>query len=282
MININEIITGEKIQMIANLYIGTSSDFNFNKNLLNNNKRLYIDKWNEAIDNPKLIFCYSHLLELFSKKMFFLKNSFILISHNSDYNIINNAFVQDILNNNNLIKWFGQNISLEHPKLHLLPIGIANSQWTHGNLLNFLSDDIITNINNKKNYIHFNFRINTNFEKRTNCYNTLKYKIKWLEIIDEKDNISRLASYKYCICPEGNGFDTHRLWECLYLKTIPIVLKNNFTTLLKNKYDIPIVLLDNWDNINFEFLINNYNDLLIKFDNLSILSFNFIIKNIIT
>lgn len=281
MINIHDIITGEKLQQISNLYIGDINDFLFNKYIYNDKQaKLDINKFNNHIDNPKIIFCYSHRIELLSKKINLFKNDFILITHNSDYNILDISFIRNILNNNKLIKWFAQNITFEHYKLHLLPIGIANSMWPHGNLLNFTSLNMATNINDKKEYIYFNFNIDTNREKRLICYNLLKNKIKWLNNINPKDNIVRLSHYKYCVCPEGNGIDTHRLWECLYLKTIPIVLKNNFTEILKNKYDSPIILLNDWEDVFHEISNNNYLSLFEKFNNFNILSFTFI-KNII-
>jgi len=283
MINIDNIITGEKLQKISNLYIGEINDFLFNKNIYNDKQiKLDINKWNNTIDNPKIIFCYSHRIELLSQKINLFENDFILITHNSDYNISDLSFISNILNNNKLIKWFAQNITFEHYKLHLLPIGIANSMWPHGNLLNFTGSNIITNINYKKEYIYFNFNIETNREKRLICYNLLKNKIKWLDNINSKDNLLRLSSYKFCICPEGNGVDTHRIWECLYLKTIPIVLKNNFTEILKNKYNIPIILLNDWNDIFHEISNSNYLSLVEKLNNLDILSFTIIKTTIIT
>lgn len=61
------------------------------------------------------------------------------------------------------------------------------------------------------------------------------------------DNLLRLNDYEFCICPEGNGVDTHRLWECLYLKVVPIVVNSQFTKLLI-KYNIPMVIIEKWDD----------------------------------
>ena len=68
-----------------------------------------------------------------------------------------------------------------------------------------------------------------------------------------------LSQYKFCICPEGNGADTHRLWEALYLKTVPIVIKSEFTYILQ-KNNVPLVILNDWDElyeVNLDY--NNYN-----------------------
>ena len=52
-----------------------------------------------------------------------------------------------------------------------------------------------------------------------------------------------ILNHKYVLCPEGNGIDTHRLWETLYLGSIPVVLHNNVNDSFK---DMPIMILNNW------------------------------------
>ena len=61
------------------------------------------------------------------------------------------------------------------------------------------------------------------------------------------ENLYRLKQYKYCICPEGNGIDTHRLWEAYYLKIVPILLRSVHTEIIQ-KMGLPMVLLDSWDD----------------------------------
>lgn len=237
------IVTGEKIQQLCDIYLGFNYDFEFNP-LINNqkDKHFNFDNLIEEYDNPYYIFCYSHMINTLSDKIHLFKNKFVLVSHNSDGEIRENTEVLNILQNSKLEKWYGQNICFQHAKLRFIPIGIANSQWIHGNLHNF--ENIL--LNNKPNNVYFNFNIHTNINKRVYCYESLKHKLQWLDNVSAHDNIIRLSTYKFCICPEGNGVDTHRLWEALYLKIIPIVIRSEFTNILeKNK--IPLVILNNWD-----------------------------------
>jgi hypothetical protein len=91
------------------------------------------------------------------------------------------------------------------------------------------------------------------------CFNRLKHKLEWLNEVPPRENIQRLSEYEFCICPEGNGVDTHRLWEALYVKTIPIVIKSDFTDILLEN-SVPIVVLDDWsqlDESNLDY--SNYN-----------------------
>ena len=89
----------------------------------------------------------------------------------------------------------------------------------------------------------------------------------------EEDYFNYLATFNFGICPEGNGIDSHRLWECFYLKVIPIVLNNPFIEKVKNKYNLPMIILNDWNELKDIKL--EYND----FDN-SILDFQKLKKEI--
>jgi len=239
------IVTGEKIQKICDIYVGNYEDFNFNPSIKNDKKKhVPINFINDYVENPYYIFCYSHLINIFSLKIKYFKNKFILITHNSDQNIEHNQYINNILVCENLVYWYAQNLLFEHPKITLLPIGLANSMWPHGNLKFFNNYNNYNNLTKKK-LIYFNFNIRTNLHKRQHCYNSLKNHIEWLEGISPTENLHRLKEYKFCVCPEGNGVDTHRLWECLYLKVVPIVINSQFTKILLN-YGIPLVILNDW------------------------------------
>jgi hypothetical protein len=252
----NIIVTGEKIQQLCDVYFGFNEDFNFNPIIKQQtNKHFNINNLNNTINNPYYIFCYTHRVKDLSKKIHLFNNNFVLITHNSDGEIRDEPEILNILNCQKLDKWYSQNICFENPKLYFLPIGIANSQWDHGNINLF--SEIIKNNCNKTMNIYFNFNINTNRNKRSVCFNSLKNKLSWLDNISPSENIVRLSQYKFCICPEGNGVDTHRLWEALYLKTVPIVIKSEFTNILQ-KNNVPLVILDTWDDLNESNL--NYNE----------------------
>ena len=52
----------------------------------------------------------------------------------------------------------------------------------------------------------------------------------------------------FAICPEGNGVDTHRIWESLILKVMPVVVLNSFTKNLKNN-SVPCLYLNDWKDL---------------------------------
>ena len=254
-------ITGEKIQNETELFIATPENLNYNPSItVNHPKSFNIYNLNNEIDNPKYIYTCSENILIFNEKIKYFKNPFILISHNSDYNVIDNDLHHNIANNQKIIKWYTQNLLFNHPKVHMLPIGIANSQWNHGNL------SYIPTTYEKKNNIYFFFSKGTNKERLV-CYSKLENYIQLSEQKQPIDYFNYLSTFKFAISPEGNGIDCHRLWECFYLKVIPIVLDNIFIRKVEEKYKLPMIILNDWSElIGMEL---NYTD----FDNSS-LDFN--------
>jgi hypothetical protein len=70
-----------------------------------------------------------------------------------------------------------------------------------------------------------------------------------------------LLKSKYSLCPTGTGLDTHRFYESIYFKTIPIIKRNQLSDLHEQ---FPCVIVDNWNEINYEFLNSNYDTLFNK------------------
>ena len=60
-----------------------------------------------------------------------------------------------------------------------------------------------------------------------------------------------LAKSAYVISPPGGGIDCHRIWEALYLNTIPIV--QNHASFSQFKH-LPILFIDNWEDITIQYL----------------------------
>lgn len=248
MISQYNIITGERLQQIAHYYIGDSSDFKYNPLISEQTeKHLHIDLGCfDVLVKPCILFCYGHKMKDFSTLVNTITVPFILITHNSDQNIVCDETTERIIKSPYLKMWYAQNLAFTHKKVRSLPIGLANSMWRHGNL-DFFANSKSAPIKTKKTF--FNFNIGTNREKRLVCYNQLINKLQFLQNIEPTDNLKRLSEYEFCICPEGNGLDTHRLWESLYLHVVPIVLAGPFTDILLNQ-GIPLVVLNQWSDYN--------------------------------
>jgi hypothetical protein len=59
--------------------------------------------------------------------------------------------------------------------------------------------------------------------------------------------------YKFILVLEGNGFDTHRLWEVLYQGSFPVVLRTPWSNSLKD-LNLPICFVDDFSNLNTQLL----------------------------
>ena len=130
------ILSGEKIQEQCDIYLGEMNDFIFNNRIaIQHKKCLTISSIKNTWNNPYKLFVYAHRLIEFIKILPYLQNEFILVSHNSDENIDEKYLI--ILEHPKLIRWYAQNLMIHHLKLELIPIGIANSMWPHGNLTTF-------------------------------------------------------------------------------------------------------------------------------------------------
>ena len=79
--------------------------------------------------------------------------------------------------------------------------------------------------------------------------------MKWNNNRPYKEYLIELKRHKYAICPEGNGIDTHRFWECLYMNTIPICLKNTLTEYYKQYF--PIIVLNDWKELDVNKLVSS-------------------------
>lgn len=176
-------------------------------------------------------------------KLHLLQNSFVLVSHNEDDNVTEEYL--PIAEHAKVVKWFAQNVMLEHPKIEFIPIGIANRMWTHGD-----PDVLLACIPGpeapKTKTTFFNFSVHTNPGQRQYCLDTLSRKgLAWTPHALQATYLQSLASHRFAISPPGNGIDCHRIWESLYVGTVPIVLRSVFTQKIQEHF--PCVILNSWE-----------------------------------
>jgi hypothetical protein len=252
-----EIITGEKIQELCHVYCGLPEVFQYNPRIAKQTQkhldlRTIVQPWN----NPELIFCSGHVLTLFMEKQHFFQNPFVLVSHNSDENITDQYL--PILRNPKLKQWYAQNIYIDHHSLKLLPIGIANSMWPHGNLTTLTAHMRYTQ-KSKDIYFYFNICAMTQ-QARSECYTAFTQKgLTFGQPRPYPEYLAYLAQHKFAICPDGNGADSHRIWECYYLGVIPILKANIFTRKLQQW--LPCIVADSWDAVDLQGCLQVYDTL---------------------
>lgn len=65
--------------------------------------------------------------------------------------------------------------------------------------------------------------------------------------LEPEEYLYQISRHKYVICPRGNGVDTHRFWETLYLNSYPIVIKSKWSELITEQMNLPIIEVENWN-----------------------------------
>jgi hypothetical protein len=191
-----------------------------------------------------------------------MKKNDIWISGHSDYSITKEIFDKYQDNTN---KWYTINKEYIHPKLFSIPLGITNDcddSYIHRIYGNAdIMVDVANSPKNIINLVYMNFNINTYPNERQHCYNTF-YNNNWVTLgsIDNtlsgrKKFLEDIHNHKFVLCPRGNGIDTHRLWETLYMDSIPIV-KNHIG--MDEFKDLPILFINEWDEVTDLFLEQQY------------------------
>jgi hypothetical protein len=67
---------------------------------------------------------------------------------------------------------------------------------------------------------------------------------------------------RYALCPRGCGVDTHRFYECIYLGCVPIVLRTHtvFDRLYAPDTGFPCLVVERWADVTEELLNQSYPD----------------------
>ena len=236
-----------KYKLIDNLREGIKNELNLEN---------YSDNDLELLKLSRIIFIKTDfIVETFDKLYDYFNNGVIIITHNSDYGIGRNINVY--LDLPKVYKWYCMNKLINHKKLKSIPIGIANPQFGHGNL-KLINDIKMYKYIIKDKLLYFNFTIKTNFNHRNPIYTYLIDKGYIFESnILQSDYLYNLSKSKFILCPRGGGPDSHRIWEALYYNCIPIIEK--YENVFDDFKDLPILFIDNYMQINNEFLENEYN-----------------------
>ena len=95
----------------------------------------------------------------------------------------------------------------------------------------------------KENLLYLSFEENTNIRHRSGLKNYFS-QFKWAKILNKKNEIveyeNDLRISNFVLCPQGNGIDTHRVWEPY---TVDLYQLLNTIPGLTNLKNLPICLL---------------------------------------
>lgn len=70
-----------------------------------------------------------------------------------------------------------------------------------------------------------------------------------------EEYLQAIKSHKFVLCPSGNGIESARNWETLYMKRVPVFKRHPY---LEEMFkDFPVLFIDEWEEITEELLENN-------------------------
>jgi hypothetical protein len=250
-----------------------NDDYSYLLNMLTSNK----------MKNGMSIYVCSDLLKYFITNIFpKITNTFVLVSGDSDLCVPIEALTQketsQLLESPYLLKWFVQNTRIQYnDKIIQLPIGLdyhtiynnpdCNWKMIDEPIIPIEQEKILQNIIcNSKPFYERIPKIYVNFTETNDRFNQRKQSLKIipdsLMVLNQKFTPrtitwENMTEYTFVLSPFGIGMDCHRTWEALCLGCIPIVCAPNFTTLFQ---DIPVLIVNNWNKINEELLVDTINN----------------------
>lgn len=243
-----------KLRISSEPYLSGDTLRKYSDHILDESKKFNFD----LVKNNDLIFVKTDYLELFFNTYYpKINNKIKLITHNSDIEI-NKENTEEF--NFQKDSWFAQNVNFQSDNVFQVPIGLENRNFLNNGLLSHFK-----NLNTKKlkgNKILCSFSEDTNYE-RTYIKKLISQNINFdtKKFSNHKQYIQNLSQYKFNLCPSGNGLDTHRFWESIIAKCLPIVINSDF---IMNffRQEVPMYIIEDWDDLlalNFDELNYVYN-----------------------
>ncbi len=187
----------------------------------------------------------------------------VIISH-SDYPVTNDI-------SKKFKRVFCVNNDSTSVNTYSLPLGIPNNT-DELEILKIIGNkhDLISLINcdlEKQNLLYINFSIDTQKNIREPLYKKFENN-SWIlkeypsyDVESRKHYLENIKKSKFVLCPRGNGYDTHRLWESLYLNAIPIIQYHRTHDICE---DLPVLFVNDWNEITEEYLNEKYYEILNK------------------
>jgi hypothetical protein len=217
----------------------------------------------KAVQEGDAIFLKTDYMPQFFRDVHpYIAYRYILVTHNSDYPAPREF--GHMLDDPKMIAWFAQNVeNCSHPKLHPIPIGLANRYWGHGNI------DVLRSVQRsyrdfpRATFLYMNFSVGTNVYERQPVYNQFKDQPFCTNSppLDFANYLPVLVRSKFVLSPRGNGLDCHRTWEALYMGAIPILRTSSADSLYE---DLPVVIIKDWREVTEEFLVKKEEEMRTK------------------
>ncbi|KAI8586039.1 hypothetical protein BDZ88DRAFT_315437 [Geranomyces variabilis] len=218
-------------------------------------------KWNaSSINNGAIIWVKGELsADFISQRHGDIQHPYVLVTHNADAS--NPREHSAVLDDPKLIAWYTVNADVDkpHPKLHAIPIGLANNQWPHGNIdefNRFLSLPTPSQFD-REILLFINVATYSNPERKVwvesfrNFPGAVIVDVEENPTLSHADFLASLKKARFVLSPPGNGIDCHRTWEAVAMGAIPIVLSSTIDSLYAKA---PVLVVNDFREVTPELL----------------------------
>jgi len=233
---------------------------------------LELEQYSLIKENDLVYVNNSAILDFFKYILPDIKDRFILISGDSDVSMPFEGF-EDYIDNPKIIHWYSQNLTIIHPKISHLPIGLDYHTNTNERELHpwgwgskpIIQESVLKSVIQKPLedryfacYVNFHFSewgINQRGD-RQECLAQVTKELCYFEpkYLERKATWDTMSQFVFVLCPHGGGLDTHRLWEALILGCIPIIKTSELDPLFE---DLNVCIVNTWSDVNILRLTNH-------------------------
>jgi hypothetical protein len=157
-------------------------------------------------------------------------------------------------------KWYGINVTRIDPNIISVPLGVDTHSDGSGR-----KAAILYNISRESHPLaetlaYMNFSVHTYPQERA-IVDLFFSELPWVKSelnigLPYETYCRNVRAHKFMFCPRGNGPDTHRFWESIYLGSIPIVLDYPEMSTFFSK--LPCVKVKSWFSVTEELLEIEY------------------------
>jgi len=211
------------------------------------------DAWWERISARRveagdiLFVSTDHVRRFFEKTDPGIHVPYVLVTHNSDLPVDESLSATA---SPNVVRWFAQNSTHADPRIVPLPIGLENLHHYNAGIPERF-ERMQGVVAPKKARILVSFSLGINVPERRLAYETagsMPCADRLPARLEQAEYIQTLLGYQFVLSPPGNGLDTHRTWEAMYLRVVPIV-KDSVAMRSFAALGMPLWIVDDWDEL---------------------------------
>ena len=200
-----------------------------------------------------------------------IRSEFVLVSGDNVIDVspdgLGHRLMQALLAHPKMIRWHAQNLGMQHPKLHAMPLGLDYHTLSVGRRPDWGAqaspldqEAALFKVRNEapdllerkiEGYSNWQFEIGNG--DRADVIKKLPADSAYFqpEHLSRTESWARSAEHFFTISPRGRGMDCHRTWEAILLGSVPIIPDLPINSLFA---DLPVVVVRDWTKVTPDFL----------------------------